>query len=269
MGKEWTISEVKAGANVDWFEDTVVPDAPKAVRELAEAQVATSNVLWASTMALAFSGNFTGGPPRDPNLRKTLEADMGGPHWYSYRSDEGWVKYDRFDPIGVIIATSAHAAVMGKAAWNLHGQYQQGDPSDEIFEKYKEVLNAGVVSYSASIYYAKIKYFLEQNFKFDELIVYIDVGDIENEALADRLKISKKYDTDKPKIRYSKSVAFLKKNFFISYTVLNFINDRTYYYLNSLKNYDEKKEDEFILSIVSGETYKTDIWTINKELYNK
>ena len=127
------------------LKERLSPDAPKAVRELAEAQVATSNVLWASTMALAFSGNFTGGPPRDPNLRKTLEADMGGPHWYSYRSDEGWVKYDRFDPIGVIMAASAHAAVMGKAAWNLHGQYQQGDPSDEIFEKYKEVLNAGVV----------------------------------------------------------------------------------------------------------------------------
>ena len=127
------------------LKERLSPDAPKAVRELAEAQVATSNVLWGSTMALAFSGNFTGGPPRDPNLRKTLEADMGGPHWYSYKSDEGWVKYDRFDPIGVIMAASAHAAVMGKAAWNLHGQYQQGDPSDEIFEKYKEVLEAGVV----------------------------------------------------------------------------------------------------------------------------
>ena len=26
MGKQWTVSEVKAGANVDWYEDTVVPD---------------------------------------------------------------------------------------------------------------------------------------------------------------------------------------------------------------------------------------------------
>ena len=36
MGKEWTISEVKAGAKVDWFEDTVVPDAPKAVEPIEE-----------------------------------------------------------------------------------------------------------------------------------------------------------------------------------------------------------------------------------------
>jgi hypothetical protein len=127
------------------LKERLSPDAPKAVRELAEAQVATSRVLWGSTMALAFSGNFTGGPPRDPNLRKTLEADMGGSHWYSYRSDNGWVKYDRMDPLGVILSASAHAAVMGKAAWNLKGQYEKGDPSDEIFEKYKEVLEAGAV----------------------------------------------------------------------------------------------------------------------------
>ena len=119
--------------------------APKAVRELAEAKVATANVLWVSTMGLAMTGNFTGGPPRNPNLRKTLEADMGGSHWFSYRMNGEWHKYDRFDPLGVVLAASAHAMVMGKAAMNLKGQYEQGDPSDEIFEKYKEVIEAGVV----------------------------------------------------------------------------------------------------------------------------
>jgi hypothetical protein len=69
---------------------------------------------------------------------------MGGAHWFSYRFNGKWHKYDRFDPIGVIMAASAHAVVMGKAAMNLRGQYKQGDPSDEIFEKYKEVLDAGV-----------------------------------------------------------------------------------------------------------------------------
>ena len=132
-----------------------------------------------------------------------------------------------------------------------------------------EVLNAGVVSYSPSIYYAKIKYFLEKNFKFDELIVYIDISDIEDEAKKDLLKIAKKYDSDKLIIYNSKFIVFLKKNFVISYTLLNFISDKTSYYLNSLNNYNEKKENEFILSIVSGKTHKTEIWTINKELYSK
>ena len=121
-------------------------DAPQAVRELAEAKVATSRMMWASTMGLAMSGNFTGAPPVDPNLRKTLEADMGGnPHWYSFQINGRWYKYDRFDPIGVIMGASANMAVMGKAAMNLAGQAKSGDESEAIHEKYLEVLEAGTV----------------------------------------------------------------------------------------------------------------------------
>ena len=36
MGKQWTVSEVKAGANVDWYEDTVVPDPVEDYRPEAE-----------------------------------------------------------------------------------------------------------------------------------------------------------------------------------------------------------------------------------------
>ena len=121
-------------------------DAPQAVRELAEAKVATSRMMWASTMGLAMSGNFTGAPPVDPNLRRTLEADMGGnPHWYSFQINGKWYKYDRFDPIGVIMGASANLAVMGKAAMNLAGQAKNGDESEAIHEKYLEVLEAGTV----------------------------------------------------------------------------------------------------------------------------
>ena len=116
-------------------------------KELAEAKVATSRIMWGGMFAAAWSGNFTGAPPLDPNLRKTLEADMGGPHWYSYHGgmQDGWKKYDRFDPLGVIMAANANLAIMMKASVNLHKQYQQGDPSDEIFEKGKEVLEAGIM----------------------------------------------------------------------------------------------------------------------------
>ena len=122
-------------------------DAPTAVRELAQAKVATANMMWVSTVSLAMSGEITGGPPLDHRLRKNLEADMKGSHWYSYRSpiDGKWHKYDRFDPIGVIMGASANVAVMGKAAMNLAGQYEKGDPSDEIHAKYQEVLQAGTV----------------------------------------------------------------------------------------------------------------------------
>jgi len=120
-------------------------DMGQAAKELAEAKVGTSRMMWASTVSLAMSGNFTGAPPADPNLRRTLEADMGGSHWYSFQLNGKWHKYDRFDPIGVIMGASANLAVMGKASMNLAGQAKEGDESGAIHEKYLEVLEAGTV----------------------------------------------------------------------------------------------------------------------------
>jgi hypothetical protein len=45
-----------------------------------------------------------------------------------------------------------------------------------------EVLNAGVVSYSPSIYLRKIEWLLDQGVHFDHLVVYIDISDIQDEA---------------------------------------------------------------------------------------
>jgi hypothetical protein len=45
-----------------------------------------------------------------------------------------------------------------------------------------EFLNAGVASYSPTIYYAKIKYLLEKGLKFDEVVLLSDSSDVEDEA---------------------------------------------------------------------------------------
>jgi hypothetical protein len=45
-----------------------------------------------------------------------------------------------------------------------------------------QVLNAGVASYSPSIYYKKIKYLLERGLKFDEVVLLSDSSDVEDEA---------------------------------------------------------------------------------------
>ena len=46
-----------------------------------------------------------------------------------------------------------------------------------------EVLNAGRVSYSPIIYWRKLKYIIEDvKLKFDELVVFIDISDIDDEA---------------------------------------------------------------------------------------
>jgi len=45
-----------------------------------------------------------------------------------------------------------------------------------------EFLNAGVASYSPSIYYKKIKYLLERGLQFDEVVVFSDSSDVNDEA---------------------------------------------------------------------------------------
>ncbi len=45
-----------------------------------------------------------------------------------------------------------------------------------------EFLNAGVASYSPTIYYAKIKYLLEKGLQFDEVVLLSDSSDVEDEA---------------------------------------------------------------------------------------
>jgi hypothetical protein len=59
------------------------------------------------------------------------------------------------------------------------GMLQQAgqERSDKI-----EFLNAGVASYSPSIYYKKIKYLLEFGLQFDEVVVFSDTSDVTDEA---------------------------------------------------------------------------------------
>ncbi len=45
-----------------------------------------------------------------------------------------------------------------------------------------EVLNAGCASYSPIIYYRKVRWLLDQGLHFDELAVYVDVGDVQDEV---------------------------------------------------------------------------------------
>ena len=120
-------------------------DAPAAVRELAEAKIATSRMMWGGMMLYAWNGNVTGAPPADPVLRKSLERAMGGPNWYSKNLGDGWKRYDRFDPLGVMMGAAANFAIIGKASINLNGYNKEEDLSGEIHDKYIESLSAGTI----------------------------------------------------------------------------------------------------------------------------
>lgn len=55
---------------------------------------------------------------------------------------------------------------------------------DELAPKGIDVLNAGCMSYSPKIYCRKVKYLLDTvGLHFDELVVFIDISDIEDDAL--------------------------------------------------------------------------------------
>jgi lysophospholipase L1-like esterase len=46
-----------------------------------------------------------------------------------------------------------------------------------------DVLNAGVVSYSPSIYWRKVKWLIDEGYAFNQLVVYVDISDVQDEAV--------------------------------------------------------------------------------------
>ena len=54
--------------------------------------------------------------------------------------------------------------------------------------KDKKIANLAVQSYSPSIYYAKINFLLSKGYKFDEIIVFLDLGNIVEDILCYKLE---------------------------------------------------------------------------------
>jgi hypothetical protein len=123
-----------------------------------------------------------------------------------------------------------------------------------------EVLNLGVSSYSPIIYYNKIKYFLDKGLKFTHLAVFIDISDIEDEAIVYY------YDENLQSVQSVHSVlnkfkSYLRNNFFLTYNFLH--------YFHHGKIYTEKrfKSSEEYLEFLHSDSYKRDKWTINHNIY--
>jgi lysophospholipase L1-like esterase len=146
-----------------------------------------------------------------------------------------------------------------------------------LSERGIETLNAGLSSYSPIIYYSKIKYFLDQGLEFSDLVVLVDISDIEDEAIRytfDKGKKSvvskdKKFDVKVSKNNTSLVIYFLKNNFFLSYSILNYFYDRTIP-KKKASNFKENEisEEEFIKYIASRK-YTRDKWTIDDDIYRK
>ena len=105
-----------------------------------------------------------------------------------------------------------------------------------------EVLNSGVGSYSPSIYYKKTKYYIEQGYKFDQALIFLDISDIFDELFIqfdDKENILTFEETKKQNI-YKKTFyfigRFLRDNS-IFFRLINIVSDKT----EILKNYIKLK----------------------------
>ena len=117
-----------------------------AVRQLAQAKISSGRWVYGSSFLLAWNGQITGGPPADPKLRAQMEQAMGGPHWNSFNIGLGWQPYNRLDPIGMVLATSANLAQIGKGLVHLNGQQEAGADDDLLAKKYNELAEASAIN---------------------------------------------------------------------------------------------------------------------------
>jgi hypothetical protein len=82
-------------------------------RELALAKLTLGGLTVAAIATMAASGMVTGGGPRDPDLRRELQATGWQP--YSLKIGGRYFAYNRLDPIGAILGVVARATeVMGE-----------------------------------------------------------------------------------------------------------------------------------------------------------
>lgn len=111
---------------------------------------------------------------------------------------------------------------------------------DDYLGKNYEILNSAVGSYSPSIYYKKTEYYLNQGYKFDQALIFLDVSDIFDELF---IKFNNKgnimtYEERKNRSTIKKTFYFigrLLRDNTVTFRTLNLISDKTEIIKNYLK----------------------------------
>jgi hypothetical protein len=145
-----------------------------------------------------------------------------------------------------------------------------------------EVWNAGCRSYSPKLYYLKTKYLLKEvGFKFNEMIVFIDISDIQDE-------IKYKDFSPKKKLSFSRKLdSFLdKKSYCFNQARRLFFNKETLYATKDFfacsankTEIKDKKENDIVVETSSNQFNINDFyknyyeerpkWTFDDAIYNK
>ena len=97
----------------------------------------------------------------------------------------------------------------------------------------KKIANLAVSSYSPSIYFAKSNFLLSQGYKFNEIIVFVDIGDIVDDTVCYELdeNVVKRRETYKycfreNNERQKKIIKYLQRKFKLSYELYSQIKIR-------------------------------------------
>ena len=130
-----------------------------------------------------------------------------------------------------------------------------------------DVFNAGVASYSPSIYWRKTKYLIEDiGFHFDYLVVFLDISDIEDEAIVydispngNIIKMDKPINKNREN-KFENTKNFIKSNFVILYYSLNKLYDFIY---NNGSCLDKEIDSNYFIN------KKRSLWTIDKNYFEE
>lgn len=136
----------------------------------------------------------------------------------------------------------------------------------ELSKKGIEVFNASAESYAPVIYWKKIEYLIKNiGFKFDEVIVYLDISDIQDEIITYTLGESgnveennKLYDVHAIFKKENSGLADVMEKYFKAYFKNNSI--LIYYLLNNVFNMNYRGIDSY-------ERHRS-FWTFDKTLYD-
>lgn len=87
-----------------------------------------------------------------------------------------------------------------------------------------KIANLGVVSYSPTIYFSKLKYLIDKGYKFNRVIIYFDISDVYDDNR--KYRLIDNIVTRKKSILLSKIQKLLKSSFpFFSYSLKKIKND--------------------------------------------
>ena len=137
---------------------------------------------------------------------------------------------------------------------------------DSKYSNKIEILNAGVVSYAPTIYYKKTKFLIENvGLEFDELVVFIDISDINDEI--ETYKNDNKIEKHEKNIEGKKPVGGNLES-----TIKGYSRKNSFIYglprlAKALKvKSTHPSADPNINTIIN---HRKALWTINKDAYNE